>query len=71
MTGPTDCDPFRLVELSCDLEERKMKKKSKQSTAKPRNWIAVHAFQRSGAGKHKDKSKYNRKYKHKGSHENR
>ena len=48
-----------------------MKKKKKQSTAKPRNWIAVHAFQRSGAGKHKDKSKYNRKYKHKGSHENR
>ena len=41
-----------------------MKKKSKQSTPKPRNWIAVHAFQRSGAGKHKDKSKYTRKAKH-------
>ena len=43
-----------------------MSKKSKKKTAtpKPRNWIAVHAFQRSGAGKHKDKSKYSRKAKH-------
>ncbi len=41
------------------------KKDKKQLTAKPRNWIAVHAFQRSGAGKHKDKSKYTRKSKHK------
>ena len=46
-----------------------MKKKKKQPTAKPRNWIAVHAFQRSGAGKHKDKTKYSRKTKHKGSRE--
>ena len=39
----------------------------KQSKHKPvRNWIAVAAFQRSGAGKHKDKSKYTRKVKHKG-----
>ena len=33
---------------------------------KPRNWVTVHAFLRSGAGKHKDKSRYSRKVKHKG-----
>tara|TARA_B100000131_G_scaffold160805_1_gene155650 strand:+ start:1035 stop:1181 length:147 start_codon:yes stop_codon:yes gene_type:complete len=41
---------------------------AKQKPAKKkfgRNWIAVAAFQRSGAGKHKDKSKYTRKIKHK------
>ena len=32
---------------------------------KTRNWLAVHAFQRTGSGKHKDKSKYSRKQKHK------
>lgn len=41
-------------------------RKKKIKAPKVRNWIAVHAFQRSGAGKHKDKSKYNRKLKHKG-----
>lgn len=41
-----------------------MSKKIK--TRKARNWVAVHAFLRSGAGKHKDKSKYSRKVKHKG-----
>ena len=35
---------------------------------KARNWVAVHAFLRSGAGKHKDKSKYSRKVKHKGAY---
>ena len=40
-------------------------KKKKSTAPKPRNWYAVHAFQRSGAGKHKDKSKYTRKQKHK------
>ena len=33
---------------------------------KARNWLAVRAHLRSGAGKHKDKSKYSRKLKHKG-----
>lgn len=33
---------------------------------KPRNWIAVKAFQRSGAGYHNCKKKYTRKVKHKG-----
>ena len=33
---------------------------------KARNWLAVRAKLRSGAGKHKDKSKYTRKTKHKG-----
>ena len=33
---------------------------------KSRNWLAVRAYLRSGAGKHKDKSKYTRKTKHKG-----
>jgi len=41
-------------------------KKKKEQVPKARNWLAVHAFQRSGAGKHKDKSKYSRKTKHKG-----
>tara|TARA_B100000427_G_C15372737_1_gene535084 strand:+ start:551 stop:694 length:144 start_codon:yes stop_codon:yes gene_type:complete len=41
-------------------------KKKKVKAPKARNWLAVHAFQRSGGGKHKDKTKYNRKLKHKG-----
>ena len=41
-----------------------MKKKAK--VLKPRNWLAIHAFQRSGAGKHKSKKTYTRKNKHKG-----
>jgi hypothetical protein len=32
---------------------------------KTRNWLAYHAFQRSGAGKHKSKKTYSRKDKHK------
>jgi len=39
-----------------------MKAKKKQ---KVRNWLAVHAHQRNGGGSHKDKSKYDRKQKHK------
>ena len=31
--------------------------KKKNKTLKTRNWLAVHAFQRSGAGKHIDKKK--------------
>ncbi len=47
-----------------------MKKTGKKSSGpKPRNWLAVHAFQRSGAGEHKDKKKYSRKEKHKGKYE--
>ena len=42
-----------------------MSKKSKKQPPKPRNWLAVHAFQRSGGGKHKSKKMYNRKVKHK------
>ena len=34
--------------------------------AKTRNWLAMRAKLRSGAGKHKDKTKYSRKTKHKG-----
>ena len=36
-----------------------MKRSSKlrKKAAKPRNWFAVHAFQRSGAGHHGDKKK--------------
>ena len=30
--------------------------------AKTRNWVAVHAFQRSGAGNHGDKKKQQSKY---------
>jgi len=43
-----------------------VKKSKKLKTPKSRNWIAVHAFQRSGAGKHKSKKVYTRKSKHKG-----
>ena len=43
----------------------KAMKKQKTKKAKTRNWLAVQVFQRSGAGKHKDKSKYTRKQKHK------
>ncbi len=41
-----------------------MKKKISKKI-KTRNWYAVAAHFRSGAGKHKDKSKYSRKTKHK------
>ena len=33
------------------------KKKKHQHVPKPRNWLAVHAFQRSGSGRHTDKKK--------------
>ena len=38
----------------------------RKKVPKARNWLAVRAYLRSGAGKHKDKSKYSRKVKHKG-----
>lgn len=40
-------------------------KKKRLKLPKKRNWLAVRAFQKTGAGKHKDKSKYTRKRKHK------
>jgi len=43
------------------------KKKKKKGPPKARNWLAVHAFQRSGAGAHTP-SKYSRKTKHKKGH---
>lgn len=43
-----------------------MKKNKKIEMPKSRNWLAVHAFQRSGAGEHKYKKAYTRKIKHKG-----
>lgn len=33
------------------------KKKKHQHVPKPRNWLAVHAFQRGGSGRHTDKKK--------------
>lgn len=33
------------------------KKKKYQKSPKPRNWLALHAFQKSGAGNHGDKKK--------------
>ena len=42
------------------------KNSSKAQTRRARNWLAVLAHLRGGAGKHKDKSKYTRKAKHKG-----
>jgi hypothetical protein len=35
--------------------------KSKKKKQSKRNWLAVHAFQRSGAGHHGDKKKENSK----------
>tara|TARA_B100000287_G_scaffold239409_1_gene225113 strand:- start:1082 stop:1237 length:156 start_codon:yes stop_codon:yes gene_type:complete len=43
----------------------KRKNKSIKKVIKQRNWIAVHAFQRSGSGAHNSKKKYSRKEKHK------
>ena len=37
----------------------------KPKIRKARNYIAIAAFQRSGAGKHKSKKTYTRKIKHK------
>jgi len=33
------------------------KKKKPQQTPKPRNWLAIRAFQRGGSGRHTDKKK--------------
>ena len=41
------------------------KNKKKKKLPKPRNWLAVHAFQKSGSGAHKNKKAYSRKSKHK------
>ena len=41
------------------------KNSSKAQAPRARNWLAVRAHLRGGAGKHKDKSKYSRKAKHK------
>jgi len=48
--------------------KKKSKKKIKKEKPKQRNWLAVHAFQRSGAGPHEPK-KYSRKTKHKNKEE--
>jgi len=49
-----------------------MSKKNNKVKAKPkvRNWLAVHAFQKSGSGAHKNKKAYSRKSKHKKSMRN-
>ena len=51
----------KIRRLDMATKKNKLPKQLKQ-----RNWVAVAAFQRSGAGKHKDKSTYTRKVKHKG-----
>ena len=43
-----------------------MKKQNGKNSGKTRNWLAVHAFLRSGSGLHKSKKTYTRKTKHKG-----
>jgi len=55
-----------MLALQISNRENIMKKSKKLKSPKPRNWLAVHAFQRSGAGKHKSKKAYTRKDKHKG-----
>jgi hypothetical protein len=44
------------------MRRRNKKRKKKIKKIKVRNWLAVHAFQRSGAGRHKDKKKHANKY---------
>ncbi len=44
------------------MKKKKGKKKKKFQKLKTRNWLAVRAFQRSGAGSHKDKKKHKNKY---------
>ncbi len=43
-----------------------MASKKKDKTPKARNWLAVRAFQRSGAGSHGDEKKKRNKYKCRG-----
>ena len=43
-----------------------MSKKKQVKAPKARNWLAVHAFQRSGAGRHPDKKKRDNKRKCRG-----
>jgi hypothetical protein len=45
---------------------KKDKATSNAQVRRARNWLAVRAHLRGGAGGHKDKSKYSRKVKHKG-----
>ena len=45
--------------------KRQMAPKKKDYKIKTRNWHAVSAHFRTSAGGHKDKTKYNRKNKHK------
>ena len=35
-------------------------KKKNKTIPKPRNWLAIHAHSKSGAGSHKSKAKYSR-----------
>jgi len=51
--------------MKSQTNEGKTMKRNRKDRIKSRNWLAVRAFQRSGAGKHRDKSKYSRKSKHK------
>jgi len=51
--------------MKSQTNEGKTMKRNRKDIIKSRNWLAVRAFQRSGAGKHRDKSKYSRKSKHK------
>ena len=52
------------------MSKKTRRKRNRKNKKQPqeRNWLAVHAFQRSGAGKHKSKATYSRKSKHKKSY---
>ena len=47
------------------MSKRKNRTKKNQQQKKERNWIAVAAHFRTGAGVHKTKKRYSRKAKHK------
>jgi hypothetical protein len=55
---------YKILPTVIQMKKNKQKSKKKSNIPKKRNWIAVHAFQRSGAGPHESK-KYSRKIKHK------
>jgi len=50
-------EPATYTVLAGSHREAPMSNKKKKKQPKKRNWLAVHAFQRSGAGHHGDKKK--------------
>jgi len=57
-----ECSPYTVLDENNREAPMSNKKSTKKGKApKERNWLAVHAFQRSGAGHHGDKKKQRNK----------